>query len=44
LKASNGFDAPQRVAPQAADKPVTSGNRTKMEVPPRSYSVFQWGN
>jgi alpha-N-arabinofuranosidase len=43
LKASNGFDAPQKVAPQVADKPVTNGNRTKIEVPPRSYSVFQWG-
>jgi alpha-N-arabinofuranosidase len=43
LKAINGFEAPQKVAPQAADKPVTSGTRTKIEVPPRSYSVFQWG-
>jgi alpha-L-arabinofuranosidase len=43
LKAANGFDAPQRVIPQAADKPSTSGNRTKFEVPPRSYSVFHWG-
>jgi alpha-N-arabinofuranosidase len=43
LKAVNGFDAPQRVAPQAADKPVTSGGVTKMELPPRSYSVYQWG-
>jgi len=43
LKASNGFDAPEKVKPQAADKPSTSGNKTKIEVPPRSYSVFQWG-
>jgi alpha-L-arabinofuranosidase len=43
LKATNGFDAPSRVAPQAAEKPVTNGNRTRMEVPARSYSVFQWG-
>jgi alpha-L-arabinofuranosidase len=43
LKATNGFDAPSRVTPQAAEKPVTSGNRTRMEVPARSYSVFQWG-
>jgi alpha-L-arabinofuranosidase len=43
LKAINGFDAPKRVAPQSADKPVTSGNRTKFEVPARSYSVIQWG-
>jgi len=43
LKAANGFDKPDRVAPQAADKPLTNGNVTKLEVPPRSYSVFQWG-
>ncbi len=43
LKAVNGFDTPQKVAPQAADKPVTSGSRTKLEVPARSYSVFHWG-
>jgi alpha-N-arabinofuranosidase len=42
LKASNGFDAPGKVTPQAAEKPITSGNKTKLEVPPRSYSVFQW--
>ena len=42
LKASNGFDAPEKVTPQAAEKPITSGNKTKIEVPPRSYSVFQW--
>ncbi len=43
LKAVNGFDAPQRVVPQAAEKPVTSGGLTKIELPPRSYSVYQWG-
>jgi alpha-L-arabinofuranosidase len=43
LKAVNGFDTPQRVAPQAADKPSSQGARTTVEVPPRSYSVFQWG-
>ena len=43
LKAANGFDAPQKVVPQAADKPVTSGGVTKIEVPARSYSVYQWG-
>jgi len=43
LKAVNGFDAPQRVAPQAAEKPITSGGVTKVELPPRSYSVYQWG-
>ncbi len=43
LKAVNGFDVPQRVAPQAAEKPVTSGGVTRVELPPRSYSVYQWG-
>jgi alpha-L-arabinofuranosidase len=43
LKAANGFDAPQKVAPQATDKTVTSGGVTKIEVPARSYSVYQWG-
>ena len=43
LKAVNSFDAPQRVAPQNMDKPSTSGGKTKFEVPPRSYSVIQWG-
>ena len=43
LKAVNGFDAPQRVAPKAAEKPLTSGSVTKIELPPRSYSVYQWG-
>lgn len=42
LKASNTFDSPQRVAPQAFDKPVTSAGRTRLEVPPRSYAVLQW--
>ncbi len=42
LKAVNSFDAPQRVQPQALDKPVTSGGRTKIELPPRSYTVMQW--
>jgi alpha-N-arabinofuranosidase len=43
LKAVNGFDAPNKVAPQAADKPVLNGSRMTIEVPPRSYSVYQWG-
>ena len=42
LKAVNSFDAPQRVVPRAADQPSSDGSRTKFEVPPRSYSVFQW--
>ena len=43
LKAFNSFEAPQRVVPQAFDKPSTSGGRTKFEVPARSYTVIQWG-
>jgi len=42
LKASNSFDAPNRVAPQAFTKPSTSNGRTKFEVPARSYTVIQW--
>jgi len=42
LKAANGFDAPEKVQPQEADKPITGGVVSKIEVPPRSYSVYQW--
>ena len=42
LKASNDFGSPNRVVPKEAEKPVASGGRTMVEVPPRSYSVFQW--
>jgi alpha-L-arabinofuranosidase len=42
LKAVNGFDAPQRVAPQNAEKPTASGGKTRFEVPPRSYTMIQW--
>ena len=43
LKALNSFEAPNRVAPQAFDKPSTSGGKTKFEAPPRSYIAIQWG-
>jgi len=43
LKAFNTFESPQRVAPQAFDKPATTRGRTKFEVPARSYTVIQWG-
>jgi alpha-L-arabinofuranosidase len=43
LKAVNSFDSPTRVVPQNLNKPTTSGGHTKFEVPPRSYSVIQWG-
>jgi alpha-L-arabinofuranosidase len=42
LKAVNDFSAPNRVVPKETDKPVTSGPRTTIELPPRSYSVYQW--
>jgi alpha-L-arabinofuranosidase len=42
LKATNGFDAPERVKPQPFDKPSTSNGRTKFEVPARSYTILQW--
>ena len=42
LKAFNTFDTPQKVAPQTFAKPITSGGRTKLELPARSYTVIQW--
>lgn len=42
LKAANSFAAPQNVAPQLFVKPVSSGSRTKFEVPAHSYTVLQW--
>ncbi len=42
LKAVNGFDAPERVKPQAFEKPSTSNGRARFEVPARSYTVIQW--
>jgi alpha-L-arabinofuranosidase len=43
LKAVNGFDAPERVKPQAFNKPATSNGRSRFELPPRSYTMIQWG-
>ena len=43
LKASNSFEAPQRVVPRSLDKPSIAGGRASFEVPARSYSVIQWG-
>lgn len=43
LKAVNGFDAPERVKPQAFAKPTTSNGRSRFELPPRSYTMIQWG-
>ena len=43
LKAVNGFATPKEVVPQELAKPATSNGRSTFEVPPRSYSVVQWG-
>ena len=43
LKAINSFDAPQHVAPKEAEKPSSAAGHMRIELPPRSYSVFQWG-
>jgi alpha-L-arabinofuranosidase len=43
LKAVNSFANPQKVTPKAAEKPVDKAGRVTLELPPRSYSVFQWG-
>ena len=42
LKATNAFDAPDRVKPQPFDKPSTTNGRSRFEVPPRSYTIIQW--
>jgi alpha-N-arabinofuranosidase len=42
LKAFNGFDAPQKVAPQDFPKPPTNKNVTRFEVPARSYTAVRW--
>jgi len=44
LKASNSFGAPRRVVPQDLGLPTTSGDHTRFEVPPGSYTVIQWGS
>jgi alpha-N-arabinofuranosidase len=44
LKATNSFDAPQRVQPRPADKPSLSGGRPTLELPARSYTVVQWSS
>ena len=42
LKATNSFDAPNRVAPQSGAKPLSNSSRTTFEVPPRSYTALQF--
>jgi len=42
LKAANSFEAPDRVHPQPFEKPSTSNQRTRFEVPARSYTLLEW--
>jgi alpha-L-arabinofuranosidase len=42
LKAANSFEAPERVHPQPFEKPSTSNQRTRFEVPARSYTLLEW--
>lgn len=42
LKAFNTFEGPQKVGPQPFAKPTAVNGRTKLEVPPRSYTAIQW--
>ncbi len=44
LKAVNSFEAPQRVKPQALDKPAAGKDRITFEVPPRSFTFVQWSS
>lgn len=44
LKAENSFEAPQKVKPQAFDKPAGGKDRATFEVPPRSYTFVQWSS
>jgi alpha-N-arabinofuranosidase len=43
LKSVNSFEAPRNVVPRELTRPATRNGRTTFEVPPRSYSVVQWG-
>ena len=40
LKAVNGFAAPEKVLPQSFDRPATANNRTRLQLPARSYTVL----
>lgn len=42
LKATNTFEAPSHVVPQAGPKPATANGRSQFEVSPRSYTAMQW--
>jgi alpha-N-arabinofuranosidase len=42
LKATNTFEAPNHVVPQAGPKATTANGRSRIELPPQSYTVMQW--
>ncbi|HVO61672.1 MAG TPA: alpha-L-arabinofuranosidase C-terminal domain-containing protein, partial [Terriglobales bacterium] len=42
LKSSNSFSSPNQVVPQAFPAPITSGGKTRLELPARSYTIVQW--
>lgn len=42
LKAVNSFESPKKVMPQATGKISTGAGRATIELPPHSYSVYQW--
>jgi alpha-N-arabinofuranosidase len=42
LKAHNGFDKPQNVAPKSFDRPSIANGRTTVELPARSYTLLQF--
>jgi alpha-N-arabinofuranosidase len=42
LKATNTFEAPNHVVPQAGPKATTANGRSRVEVPPQSYTAMQW--
>jgi alpha-N-arabinofuranosidase len=42
LKAANTFEAPNHVVPQAGPKATTANGRSRIELPPQSYTVMQW--
>jgi alpha-L-arabinofuranosidase len=43
LKAANSFESPQKVVPQAFEPGKTSGGKTVLQLPARSYTVIQFG-
>ena len=44
LKASNSFEKPKNVTPQAFEPGKTGAGKTVLQVPARSYTVVQWGS